>query len=292
MKKIMVTGGNSGIGLALCTSLVEAGHRVFLGSRDPSRGAAAVANIGHPLCTLLVLDVASDDSVRAAATQLREALGGDTLYGLVNNAGVGLMHPDVSLHDIIDVNLFGAKRVTEAFLPMIQSGGRIANTSSGAASSYIAGVMQGKPMGRATADQKRPLIDPDVTWEQIAAIVNLEEAGGFTMSPSGEGAGWCAYALSKAALTAYAMLLARTNPHLMVSSCTPGFINTKMTAGWGASLEPKEGIQSLEHCLFGALGGSGWYFGSDAVRSPLHYMRSPGEPAYDGSPGAPGEPAW
>ena len=89
----------------------------------------------HPDCTLLVLDVASDDSVRAAATQLQETLSGDTLYGLVNNAGVGLMHPDITLNDIIDVNLFGAKRVTEAFLPMIQSGGRIANTSSGAASS-------------------------------------------------------------------------------------------------------------------------------------------------------------
>ena len=27
---------------------------------------------------------------------------------------------------------------------------------------------------------------------------------------------------------------------------------------------------------------SGWYFGSDAVRSPLHFMRNPGEPPYDG----------
>ena len=27
---------------------------------------------------------------------------------------------------------------------------------------------------------------------------------------------------------------------------------------------------------------SGWYYGSDGVRSPLHFMRNPGEPAYDG----------
>lgn len=293
MKGILVTGGNSGIGYALCAQLADAGHRVFLGSRDPGRGETAVAAIGHPGCTLLVIDVASDASVQDAATRLRETLAGDTLYGVVNNAGIGLMHPGVTLRDVINVNLLGAKRVCDAFIPLLQpEGGRVANTSSGAASSYIAGAMRGAPMGVATAAQKRPLVDPDVTWAQIESVVATEETGGFTRDPSGQGAGWCAYGVSKAALTAYAMLLARTYPSLVVSSCTPGFINTKMTAGWGASLEPKDGTKSLLHCLFGDLGGNGWYFGSDAVRSPLHFMRNPGDPPYDGSPCEPGDPPW
>jgi len=215
------------------------------------------------------------------------------LYAIVNNAGVGLMHPDITPDDIIDVNLLGAKRVSEAFIPLLsRDGGRIANTSSGSASSYVSGAMMGNPLGVATAAQKRPLMDPDVTWEQIEAVVEVERAGGFTRDASRQQPGWCAYGLSKAGLTAYAMLLARENPDLVVSSCSPGFINTKMTAGWGAELQPKDGTKSLKHCLFGALGGKGWYFGSDALRSPLHVMRNPGEPEYDGSAAEPGEPAW
>jgi len=293
MKNIFVTGGNSGIGFALCEQLLEEGHRVFLGSRNKERGEAAIATLDNPHCSLLVIDVASPESVQAAAQRLRSELGDKTLYAIVNNAGMGLMHPGVTPLDVVDVNLRGPKRVCEAFIPLLQKdGGRIANTSSGAASSYVAGVMMGNPMGVATAARKKPLTDPDVTWEQIEAVVAIERDGGFTRDESRQGAGWCAYGLSKAGLTAYAMLLARTYPNLIVSSCSPGFINTKMTAGWGAKLEPKDGTKSLKHCLFNDLGGNGWYFGSDAQRSPLHIMRNPGEPAYDGGGGEPGEPAW
>ena len=293
MKTILVTGGNSGIGLALCTQLVEAGHRVFLGSRNEARGMAAIHSIGHPNCSLVVIDVTSQASVDAAARQVRETLGGQTLYAIVNNAGVGLMHADITPNDIIDVNLLGAKRVSEAFIPLLKpDGGRIANTSSGAASSYVAGAMMGNPMGTATAAQKMPLISSDVTWAQIEAVVNIERKADFSREPSTQQAGWCAYGLSKAGLTAYAMLLARLHPKLVVSSCSPGFINTKMTAGFGAKLEPEDGTISLKHCLFGELGGNGWYFGSDGLRSPLHVMRNPGEPAYDGEPGSAGNPAW
>jgi hypothetical protein len=49
----------------------------------------------------------------------------------------------------------------------------------------------------------------------------------------------------------------------------------------------EKGTVSIKHLLFAEDVGSGWYYGSDAVRSPLHYMRNPGEPAYDGSPAFP-----
>ena len=49
MKAILVTGGNDGIGLALCTQLaVDHGCRVFMGSRSLERGEAAVAKIAVP----------------------------------------------------------------------------------------------------------------------------------------------------------------------------------------------------------------------------------------------------
>lgn len=45
---------------------------------------------------LLVVDVANEDSVKAAAETLKGRLGDAKLYGLVNNAGVGLAHKDVT----------------------------------------------------------------------------------------------------------------------------------------------------------------------------------------------------
>ena len=95
MKNILVTGGNAGIGLALCRQLlVEQGCFVFMGARSLERGAAGVKSIidKHPdvasRIELLEIDVSSDDSVAAAVATFKEK--GKTLYALVNNAGVGL----------------------------------------------------------------------------------------------------------------------------------------------------------------------------------------------------------
>ena len=45
---------------------------------------------------------------------------------------------------------------------------------------------------------------------------------------------------------------------------------------------PVHGTQAALHLLFGEPGGNGWYFGSDAQRSPLDRYRSPGDPPYTG----------
>lgn len=52
--------------------------------------------------------------------------------------------------------------------------------------------------------------------------------------------------------------------------------------GKGADLTPEQGTVSIRHCLFNQLQGNGWYYGSDAKRSPLHLKRDPGEKEYDG----------
>ena len=51
----------------------------------------------------------------------------------------------------------------------------------------------------------------------------------------------------------------------------------------GATKPAAEGTLSIKKCIFEDLEGSGYYFGSDGLRSPLKGMRSPGEPEYDGS---------
>jgi hypothetical protein len=45
---------------------------------------------------------------------------------------------------------------------------------------------------------------------------------------------------------------------------------------------PEKGTTAQMFLLFGEPDGSGWYFGSDAERSPLHRYRSPGDPPYTG----------
>merc|ERR1719433_2334224 len=96
-KHILVTGGNSGIGFALCKLLIrDHSCYVYLGSRDAKKGADAVRSILDEIpakvCQIEVLeiDVGNDASVISAAKSLKAK--GVKLYALVNNAGIGLQN--------------------------------------------------------------------------------------------------------------------------------------------------------------------------------------------------------
>mmetsp|Transcript_83083 Transcript_83083/g.240454 ORF Transcript_83083/g.240454 Transcript_83083/m.240454 type:complete len:278 (+) Transcript_83083:75-908(+) len=275
VQRVMVTGGNAGIGLALCKQLVsENGCHVYLGARNLDKGKAAVESIlkdcpaASGRLDLVQVDTSSDESVAAAAETMKGLLGSEKLYGLVNNAGTGLGH-GVSGDAVLSTNLYGPKRMIEAFMPLLDaSEGRIVNVGSGAGPMY---------MQRADDATKKLLKSPDVTWEQIEGVVKQEKA-----QPGFLEDGFQVYALSKACVHAYTMVVARTFPNIKTSVCSPGFIVTNMTKNMGASKPPEEGTISIKHCLFGNLGGNGWYFGSDALRSPLDVMRNPGEPEYQG----------
>ena len=73
---------------------------------------------------LLQLDVTSDASVQRSVAVVKEDLAtnrNDTLYGVVNNAGGGISGASAS--QVIDLNMYGVIRVTEAFLPLLQNQG-------------------------------------------------------------------------------------------------------------------------------------------------------------------------
>ena len=89
-RTFLITGANTGIGLATATSLASRGGRVVITSRSPRNGEEAVARItaatGNDAVSFLPLDLSDLDSVRACAAAFL-ALG-DPLHVLINNAGV------------------------------------------------------------------------------------------------------------------------------------------------------------------------------------------------------------
>jgi len=270
---VVVTGGNSGIGLALCKLLAtEHGCYVYLGSRSAERGAAAVKSIVDDVpaaagkIEVLLVDVSNDASCTAAAATLQAK--GVVLYGLVNNAGVGLGHGDVGGVDaIMNTNYKGPLRMTEAFVGLIDSKmGRIVNMSSGVASMWLR---------EQDAGTKALYSNPDITQEQLDVDLIKQQAA----NNLGIGAG---YGLSKAALTSLTMIHAKNYPNLMVTSVHPGVIDTLMTKGFDLpKLSPEQGCLSSIKCLFGDV-STGFYYGSDGLRSPLTCTRDPGMPEYKG----------
>ena len=145
MSTILITGANKGLGYETARQLIDAGHTVYLGCRDPQRGQDAAQRLN---ARLIQLDVTDDDSVSAAA-HLVEEMGG--LDVLVNNAGVEgrgdgnaiIAAEDVTaemMREVFDTNVFGLVRVTHAFLPLLQrsSAPVIVNVSSSLGSLSLA----------------------------------------------------------------------------------------------------------------------------------------------------------
>lgn len=141
-KTALVTGANKGIGFAIAQGLGERGFTVAVGARDDTRRKEAVERLRAAGADAfgVALDVTSDDSVSAAAETIEREAG--RLDVLVNNAGIagraegGAQDPttldlDV-LREVLDTNVFGVVRVTNAMLPLLgrASSPRIVNMSS------------------------------------------------------------------------------------------------------------------------------------------------------------------
>jgi retinol dehydrogenase 12 len=90
-RTVLVTGANTGIGLATASALAGQGWRVWVTARSERKGAAAVAGIkaatGNEAVFLLMLDLADLTSVRDCAKSFLEPY--EPLHVLINNAGVG-----------------------------------------------------------------------------------------------------------------------------------------------------------------------------------------------------------
>jgi NAD(P)-dependent dehydrogenase (short-subunit alcohol dehydrogenase family) len=118
-RAVVVTGGNSGIGLALAAGVAKAGANVAIWSRNAARNAEAVGELGgHGTRALPVTcDVGDEDSVTAAmATTLSEFGHLDCLIANAGMYGGGLIH-DMTLdewHRVMRTNVDGAFLATRA----------------------------------------------------------------------------------------------------------------------------------------------------------------------------------
>lgn len=241
-----------------------------------AKGAAAVKSITDAFpnaankIEVLQVDVADDASCAAAAETLKTRLAaqGATLYALVNNAGLGLGQAEAASSDtnkILNVNMLGPKRLTEAMVGLIDpANGRIVNTSSGAAAMYL--KTQAAPL-------KSALSNPEISFGELDTTIKAQVAAGNV----GFGKG---YGLSKAALNALTLVHAKAYPNLKVVCLSPGYVRTPMTGNSGG-ITPEQGCVSSLVCLFGAV-TSGYYYGSDGLRGPFTMTRDPGTPEYQG----------
>ncbi|KAK4786519.1 hypothetical protein SAY86_010352 [Trapa natans] len=254
----VVTGANKGIGFGICRLLSANGVTVVLTSRDEKKGLEAVCRLKEELpqgsatvsgeVIFHQLDVTNSASIDSLIEFIRARFG--KLDILVNNAGV-------SGH-AIDANAF--IRAVERMKSILQlsDSARIVNLSSSLA---LFKNLGGKPTTDALGDMET------LTRDGIDAILKefLEDFQMGQLEAKGWRGNWTAYSISKAALNAYARLLAKELPSFLVNCVCPGFIKTDMTFGTGL-WSPLEGAESpVFLALLPQTGPSGLFFSGKEV---------------------------
>ncbi|XP_006897739.1 PREDICTED: short-chain dehydrogenase/reductase family 9C member 7 [Elephantulus edwardii] len=135
-KYVFITGCDSGFGKLLAQQLVDRGMRVLAACLTQEGALKLQQETSYRLQTIL-LDVTKAESIQAATQWVRDQVGEQGLWALVNNAGIGVPSgPNewLTIKDfvkVINVNLVGLIHVTLHMLPMIKKArGRVVNMSS------------------------------------------------------------------------------------------------------------------------------------------------------------------
>lgn len=195
MTTTLITGANKGLGKETARRLIDEGHDVWIGARDPERGRAAADELG---ARFVQLDVTDDDSVASAAAEIQNAGGLDVL---VNNAGIAggrTPVPEVTAADlrrVYETNVFGIVRVLHAFIPLLERSNQpvVVNVSSGMGS-----------LGVTT--------DPDRLESTIVGL---------------------AYPSSKAAVNMLTSQYAKAYPGMRINAVDPGYTATDLNGHRG-----------------------------------------------------------
>ncbi|WP_327118192.1 SDR family oxidoreductase [Streptomyces sp. NBC_01341] len=226
MTTTLITGANKGLGYETARRLVEAGHTVYVGARDARRGEEAAEKLE---ARFVRIDVTDEDSVQAAAAFVREEAG--RLDVLVNNAGIAGARKAVGevtgadMRDTFDTNVFGAVRVTRAFLPLLEGGPSpvVVNVSSG--------------LGSLAATN-----DPDRIEFTVPAL---------------------AYCSSKTALVMVTSQYAKAFPGIRFNAVDPGYTATDLNGHTGTNTVEEGADIIVRMASIGADGPTGGFFDAD-----------------------------
>ncbi|MBK9109138.1 MAG: SDR family NAD(P)-dependent oxidoreductase [Saprospiraceae bacterium] len=136
MKKVLITGINSGIGYHLALLLADHGFRVIGTLRDFDKAPAEISQ--HPGIRVFEMHIDSDEDIENAYKPIREFIGRDGLFALINNAG--MVEPGPLAYIPIDkfkyvfqINVFGPLKLIQLCLDSLLThgkGSRIINMSS------------------------------------------------------------------------------------------------------------------------------------------------------------------
>ena len=133
----LVTGASQGIGRAIACKLAAEGAQVALAARSMEKlaGVKAAIEVAGGQAEVFLLDVAAEDSIKAAAKAAMAQLGKIDI--LVNNAGItrdglALRMKLADFEDVLRANLTGAFLLTQAVIPSMMKGrwGRVINVAS------------------------------------------------------------------------------------------------------------------------------------------------------------------
>jgi NAD(P)-dependent dehydrogenase (short-subunit alcohol dehydrogenase family) len=190
--KVLVTGGTSGLGLAMASALATAGATVALTGRSAQRATSVAGEL--PGAVGIELDVRDELSVASAVDQAWSRLGGIDM--LVNNAGIGMrtVNPSFMTHPqgfwevpadgfraVIETNLTGyflvAREVTPRMLAV--GSGRIVNISVNNSTMHRAGFVPYGP-SRAGSEALSRIMAADL--RDTCITVNLLLPGGATVT--------------------------------------------------------------------------------------------------------------
>nr|WP_295872006.1 SDR family oxidoreductase [uncultured Chitinophaga sp.] len=235
MKFALVTGANKSIGFEVAQQLAQKGMYVYLGSRNPESGVAAVDKLkalGLNNVEVIQLDITNDESVTNARKEIGKKT--DVLDILINNAGIFGGHPQTALDATIDqfkavydANVYGAVRVTQAFIDLLKKSPapRIVNVSSS--------------QGSITLHS-----DPTYKYYDYKGAVYLS---------------------SKSALNMYTVVLAYElkNTPFKINAVCPGYTKTDFNGHRGPGTVKDAGKRIVKYALIGNDGPTGKFFSEE-----------------------------
>ncbi|MGF7077694.1 SDR family NAD(P)-dependent oxidoreductase [Mucilaginibacter sp. UYCu711] len=235
MKKVLIAGANKSIGFATARLLLQRGYYVYLGSRSLANGFAAIEKLkadGLNHVEVIQIDVGDDESVRAARIELGRRT--DILDILINNAGIngglpqGALNSSIEqLQNVINTNLLGVVRVTQAFVDLLRRSEqpRIVNVSSSGCSLTLHS-------------------DPSWKYYDHKSAV---------------------YAPSKAAMNMYTIALAYElkDESFKVNAVCPGFVATDFNGHRGSGTVEEASARISKYAMIGNDGPTGKFFAEE-----------------------------